>query len=50
MFSLSASHRSGEEFRVGVTTVGYTAVNVDTNDEYTCEFKVEVLGEESKWA
>ena len=47
-FSMSSSHRSGEEFRVGVTTVGYTAINVETNDEYTCEFKVEVLAEESK--
>eukprot|EP00045_Choanoeca_perplexa_P004216 m.36166 g.36166 ORF g.36166 m.36166 type:complete len:524 (-) comp12455_c0_seq1:153-1724(-) len=47
MFSVSSSHRSGEQFPVGVTTVGYTATNVETNEEYTCDFKVEVLAEES---
>lgn len=50
MFAISSTHRPGDRFAPGVSTVRYTARSVVSSHEYTCEFKVEVLESDSTWS
>lgn len=48
LFSVSSSHRPGDLFPLGATTVRYQARNLVSNEEYSCSFAIELLEEECK--